>query len=189
MELTYSATQADQQALGITCSTSPGLGLQIPYLAFCMSTRDPNPSLHPGISPSRILHTRRVVSILLLCVLGKCLQRAPRAVHIPTTADTSAASVEGLTSPAFPGSPGSTQPFQEIRPQATGHTGKLTLRPQPGHTSNFCPPGGRTARGMFPQPTCPWLTIFPPIHVMQPIPFFLCHSATELISSHGTPIP
>lgn len=106
-----------------------------------------------------------------------CVQQmsreSPRSkqTNQPLQIQTSAASVEGLTSPAFPGSTGSTQPFQEIWPQATGHTGKLTLGPQLGHISNFCPPERRTARGMFPQPTCPWLTVFPPNHVMRPIPF------------------
>lgn len=175
-------------------STSPGLGLQIPYLAFCTSTRDLNPSLHPGISPARTLHTRKVVSILFpyRCYYARSanVYREPQEqADVPTTADADICCLCGGSH------------LSSLPRQSWIHTG-FSGNPAPGHRAHreadlraptwshfqLLSPWREDSQGNVPPANLSLADCLSsqPRHAAHP--FFLCHSATELISSHGSPI-
>lgn len=141
-----------------------------------MSTRVLNPSLHPGISLARTLHTRKMVSILFpyRCYYARSanVYREPQEqADIPTIADADICCLCGGSS------------LSSLPRQSWIHTA-FSGNPAPGHRAHreadlraptwshfqLLSPWREDSQGNVP-PVNLSLADCPPNHVMQPIPF------------------
>lgn len=151
------------------------LGLQIPRLSLCECRgTELKPSFLPCPQPELYIQDSLISLEMLPCVFSKHPQRGLGAGRL-TTADRHVLPlwrVWPLT--PFPGSHESTQPLQEIQPQATGYTLKLTLGPPPSSShSQLLLPWMEDSQRNVPPTNLSLADGLSSHHVTGPIPFVL----------------